>query len=196
MFSRHRIMAKFIAAMLVTLAATTAAPQQSTPSPVYNIELIVFRVGGGAGAEAAGGTSLRVPLGGGDAGEAGAAAQVGRFVGSIPAAQFQLGEIEAKLRSSQYTPIAHVAWSQTASGWGSRAGFSLARLGATVPGLNGMVYLERGTYLHLGMAMRYAGAELSEIRRVQFYKKNYYDSPAFGVIALVTPAQGARPAGR
>ena len=104
MFSRHRLMAKFIAAMLVTLAATTAAPQQSTPSPVYNIELIVFRVGGGASAEAAGGTSLRVPLGGGDAGEASAAAQVGRFVGSIPAAQFQLGEIEAKLRSSQYTP--------------------------------------------------------------------------------------------
>ena len=188
-------MAKCIAAVLITLAATTATPQQSIPSPVYNIELIVFRVGGG-NAEAAGGTSLRVPQGGGDAGEAGAAAQVGRFVGSIPAAQFQLGEIETKLRSSQYTPIAHVAWSQTASGWGSRAGFSLARLGATAPGLNGMVYLERGTYLHLGMAMRYAGAELSEMRRVQFYKKNYYDSPAFGVIALVTPAQGARPAGR
>jgi hypothetical protein len=33
-------------------------------------------------------------------------------------------------------------------------------------------------------------------RRIKFYERNYYDHPAFGVIALVTPAQGARPAGR
>jgi hypothetical protein len=71
-----------------------------------------------------------------------------------------------------------------------------------VPGLSGLVYLERGTYLHLGLSLRYAGASggagyaLNETRRVKFYEKNYYDHPAFGVIALVTPAQGARPAGR
>ena len=33
---------------------------------------------------------------------------------------------------------------------------------------------------------------LNENRRVKFYERNYYDHPAFGVIALVTPAQGAR----
>jgi hypothetical protein len=37
---------------------------------------------------------------------------------------------------------------------------------------------------------------LSESRRIRFYERNYYDHPGFGVIALVTPAQGARPAGR
>jgi len=37
---------------------------------------------------------------------------------------------------------------------------------------------------------------LNEDRRVKFYERNYYDHPAFGMIALVTPAQGARPAGR
>ena len=37
---------------------------------------------------------------------------------------------------------------------------------------------------------------LSETRRIRFYERNYYDHPGFGVIALVTPAQGARPAGR
>jgi hypothetical protein len=37
---------------------------------------------------------------------------------------------------------------------------------------------------------------LSETRRIKFYERNYYDHPAFGVITLVTPAQGSRPAGR
>ena len=45
-----------------------------------------------------------------------------------------------------------------------------------------------------------AGADtpftLNESRRVRFYERNYFDHPAFGVIALVTPAQGARPPGR
>jgi len=38
--------------------------------------------------------------------------------------------------------------------------------------------------------------QMGESRRIKFYERNYYDHPAFGVIALVTPAQGARPAGR
>jgi hypothetical protein len=37
---------------------------------------------------------------------------------------------------------------------------------------------------------------LNESRRVRFYERNYYDHPAFGVIALVTPAQGPRAPGR
>jgi hypothetical protein len=132
-------------------------------------------------------------------------------VQSIPRAQYQLDGIESKLRASgRYEPVAHVAWSQTASPWGSRAGFSLLRLGVNEPGLTGMVYLERGQFLHFGVALDYAmpdppagiGAApgttftLSEIRRVRFYERNYYDHPAFGVIALVTPAQGGRAPGR
>jgi hypothetical protein len=31
---------------------------------------------------------------------------------------------------------------------------------------------------------------------VRFYERSYFDHPAFGVIALVAPAQGARPPGR
>ena len=43
------------------------------------------------------------------------------------------------------------------------------------------------------MPRRIGGAsyELTETRRVKFYEKNYYDHPAFGVIALVTPAPAA-----
>jgi hypothetical protein len=37
---------------------------------------------------------------------------------------------------------------------------------------------------------------MNETRRVRFYQRNYYDHPAFGVIALITPARGRRPPGR
>ena len=137
--------------------------------------------------------------------------QVGHFVAALPAAVWQLGELEERLRSSgAYVPVAHAAWSQTASAWGTRAGFAVQKLGINVPGLSGNVFLERGQFLHLGMTLTYAtsvplpslgaGAGTSfiinESRRVRFYERNYFDHPAFGVIALVTPAQGARPPGR
>jgi hypothetical protein len=114
-----------------------------------------------------------------------------------------LNDLRAKLAaSSAWRPVAHVAWSQSASSWGSRAGFTLQQLGVRVPGLAGTVFLERGTFLHLGMSLKYsagdgrAAYDLTEIRRVKFYDKNYYDHPAFGVIALVTPASGGRAPGR
>ena len=130
---------------------------------------------------------------------------------AIPSSAYQLTEIEGRLRSSgAYVPIAHTAWSQTASGWGTRAGFPVQRLGVDVPGLTGTVFLERGQYLHLGMTLTYAdpsppgglGAAsgttftINQSRRIKFYERNYYDHPAFGVIALVSPAQGNRPPGR
>jgi len=124
---------------------------------------------------------------------------------------WQLGELESRLRASGvYVPVAHTAWSQTASSWGTRAGFTVQKLGIEVPGLSGTVFLERGQWLHLGMSLTYAMAAppqglgaapdtpftINESRRVRFYERNYFDHPAFGVIALVTPAQGARPPGR
>ena len=57
--------------------------------------------------------------------------------------------------TSNYQPIAHFAWQQTASSWGSRAGFTVAKLAGSVPGLSGIIYLESGTYLHLGMSLNY-----------------------------------------
>jgi len=107
--------------------------------------------------------------------------------------------------TTNYQPIAHFAWQQTASSWGSRAGFTVAKLAGNVPGLSGIFYLERGTYLHLGMALNYQSSNppatlsappgtvfnLSESRRIKFFERNYYDHPAFGVIALVTPAKAS-----
>jgi hypothetical protein len=202
-FTRGLALATLLAVLPMATSAQVAAPAEN----VYHVEIIVFRATAGPGA----GEDWTAPANrgarataAGDAGErAAGAAQVGRFVGALPASQWQLNDLAAKFAASGgYQPLAHVAWAQTASSWNSRAGFTLARLGVNVPGLSGIVYLERGTYLHLGMSLKYAtGAggptyELSESRRVKFYERNYYDHPAYGVIALVTPAQGARPAGR
>jgi Peptidoglycan-binding protein, CsiV len=192
------------------VSPTAAAPAASAPGPVYNIEIIVFRASAAMGgpedwnAE----TLARSIVGDESTGDT---AQVGRLVGPLPSSQWQLTELENRLRvSGSYVPVAHAAWSQTASSWGTRAGFSLQRLGIEVSGLEGTVFLERGQFLHLGMSLTYAMASpppgigaapntpftLNESRRVRFYERNYFDHPAFGVIALVTPAQGARPPGR
>ena len=194
---------------LLLLTALPAASQDAT-TPGYQIEMIVFRAtsaqGGGENWSGEGTANNTI----GEESASGSS-QVGHFISVLASSQFQLSDLEAKLRASgAYVPVAHVAWSQTASAWGTRAGFPLQKLGVDVPGLNGTVYLERGQYLHLGMALTYAIASppaglgagpgtaftLNENRRVKFYERNYYDHPAFGVIALVTPAQGARPAGR
>jgi len=192
------------------ISAGLPAWSQDAATPGYRIEIIVFRAnsaqGGGENWSAETATDNTV----GEETSSGSS-QVGKFISLLGADQYQLGDLESKLKSSgAYVPVAHVAWAQTASAWGTKAGFPLQKLGVDVPGLNGTVYLERGQYLHLGMALSYAIASppaglnagpgtaftLNENRRVKFYERNYYDHPAFGVIALVTPAQGARPAGR
>ena len=190
---------------------TVPALSEDAAAPGYHIEIIVFRAssaqGGSENWSTEGSTNTTV----GEESASASSSQVGRFISVLGADQFQLTDLETKLRSSgAYVPVAHVAWAQTASAWGTRAGFPVQKLGVDVPGLSGTVYLERGQYLHLGMALSYAIAAppaglgagpgtafaLNENRRVKFYERNYYDHPAFGVIALVTPAQGARPAGR
>jgi Peptidoglycan-binding protein, CsiV len=196
----NRTMRLLVLAVLCTLGMVdTAVPQSATATPpTYNIELIVFRNGSGTGGGEEWGA--RSSARGGDSSGPPA---VGRFVASIPAAQYQLNDLKARLSASgTYQPVAHFAWQQTPSSWGSRAGFQIQRLAGNVPGLSGMIYLERGQFLHLGMSLNYTpgnppgglGAtsgttfNLTEIRRIKFFERNYYDHPAFGVIALVTPA--------
>lgn len=197
--------------LVAVLACALPAVSQEAPSPAYNIELVIFRATSAQGVpedwSVEAGTSNIIA---GDEASSGSS-QVGRFVSMTPSSAYQLAEIESKLRSSgAYVPVAHVAWSQTASSWGTRAGFTLQKLGVDSQGLSGTVFLERGQYLHLGMALTYLdpsppqglGAAsgttfiINQSRRIRFYERNYYDHPAFGVIALVSPAQGTRPPGR
>jgi hypothetical protein len=201
-----------LAALLVAaaLAGSLPAAAEDNPDTVYNVEIIVFRAAATEGvpenwSDEAGARSIA-----GDESASGSQ-QVGRFVALLAPSAYQLGGLEERLRTSgSYVPVAHVAWSQTASAWGTRAGFPLSRLGVDVPGLTGNVFLERGEYLHLGLSLSWTMAAppaglgaaagttftMNETRRVRFYERNYYDHPAFGVLALVTPAQGARAPGR
>ena len=209
-------------------ASAPAGPQASA----YNVELIVFRAAtalGGkeewsteAGGEATAGIDSDSDPGALGAGLGAPAAVVApvapaspgqpdHFLRLLSPAEFQLNDIEAKLRASgTYVPVAHFAWSQTASPWGNHSGIALQRLGADAAGLSGTASLERGQFLHLALALNYEMSDppaglgagpgtvftLNDIHRVRFYERNYFDHPAFGVIALVTPAQGARRAGR
>ena len=198
---------------LACLAAPFRANTEDAAVPaatVYNVEMIIFRnpgsQGGGENWSTQGASSRNIA---GDETATGAA-QVGHFVGVLPSSGYQLSDLENRLRSGGYTPVAHVAWSQTASSWGTRAGFPLSRLGVDAEGLSGTVFLEHGQFLHLGMTLNYAIPSpppglnaapgtvftINESRRVKYYDRNYFDHPAYGVIALVTPAQGGRAPGR
>jgi len=203
--TRHLRIAFTVLALAVIGAPLPYAQAQTPAGPqprVYTVELIVFRnLSGTGGAEdwsakavPRGPDSLPTPL------------VTGRFVQSIPAAQFQLNDVAAKLQNTtNYQPIAHFAWQQTASSWGSRAGFTVAKLAGPVPGLTGTIYLESGDYLHLGMSLNYQTSNppdglgatpgtvfnLNESRRIKWRILSYFDHPAFGVIALVTPANAA-----
>jgi hypothetical protein len=210
--NRMRTAIALLALVVLTgvVPAQQAQPSQ-TPSPSYRVEVLIFRATGalGGGENWAAGSGTRYGVHG--EAEPAVTGQVGRFSRALARNELQLGEVAGKLRASGlYEPVAHAGWMQTASPWGTRAGFPVGRLGLNVPGLSGSVFLERGQFLHLGLALNYemdippdgigAGPgtrfSLNESRRVRFYERNYYDHPAFGVIALVTPAQGSRPAGR
>jgi hypothetical protein len=182
-----------LAATALLAAASAGQPpaqtvaQQNTAA-VYGVEVIVFRVVSPAQGE----DWDAVPVGrgfGSSATRGGASPQVLKV---LTAADYRLGAIEATLKSSgAWRPVAHAAWVQTAANWGTHAGIALADVGINVPGLSGMVYLERAPiYLHLGFDVRLTGSAtytIREMRSVRYNDKQYFDHPGFGIIALVTP---------
>ena len=193
------LLAALALAVLGLGAPLPRANAQAAPTArVYTVELIVFRNMSGQGGPED--WSVKPTARGPDTPDA---PVTGRFVQTVSPAAFQLNDVARKLQNTaNYQPIAHFAWQQTASSWGSRAGFTVAKLAGNTPGLSGIVYLESGTYLHLGMSLNYQTTNipeglaappgtvfaLNESRRVRVDKPSYFDSPAFGVIALVTPA--------
>jgi Peptidoglycan-binding protein, CsiV len=191
-------------------SATTTPSAPANNGPAYDIEIVIFRakVALGQPETWASETTASATVAGG---EASSGSGVGKLLTVLPASAYRLTAIASRLRSSgSYLPVAHAAWVQTASAWGTRAGFPLESLGINVPGLSGDIFLERGEFLHLGMTLDYTMQDpppglnappgttfvMNETRRVRFYQRNYYDHPAFGVIALITPARGPRPPGR
>lgn len=176
---------------LLALVGPQSAPAQQSGSSLYAVELIVFRVSSPSGNE----DWSAVPSGRGFGNEStrGGNPQVVRL---LPPSDYRLASVETTLRGSgAWRPIAHAAWIQSAANWGTHIGIALADLGVNSPGLSGMVYLERATYLHLGMDLSLnAGGvtyTIREMRSVKFNERQYFDHPAFGVLALVSPVPAA-----
>jgi hypothetical protein len=182
-------------------SAKAAAAKPAQYHREYYVEVIVFRALTALGSPEDWQAELNMaPTVSG--GEAQTGTGVGHLVRIEPPSAYKLDPIWARLRASaDYHPVVHFAWIQTPSDWGTHAGFNLKQLGVKVPGLRGLIYLERGVYLHLGLALDYTmqhpppGLDaapgttfvMNETRRVFYYQRNYYDNPAFGVIALVLP---------
>lgn len=182
---------------LTVLASPQPAAAQQPGGSLYQVELIVFRTTSVSANE----DWSAVPVGRGFGNEStrGGSPQVVRV---LAPADYRLGSVEATLRSSgAWRPIAHAAWVQSAANWGTHVGLALSDLGISSPGLSGMVYLERATYLHLGvdLSLNVGGVAyaIKEMRSVKYNERQYFDHPAIGVIAMVSPvpAAGAAAAG-
>jgi hypothetical protein len=191
MRAMRRLLLALCGCALAALCVAPAPAQQKGRSSLYRVELLVFRV-----TPPPGGEDWSAPPGyrgfnGDPSQQAGAPPDVIKI---YTADRYQLGGLASKLRASgAYQPVAHAAWLQTAGAWGHHAGVDLAAVGIKSAELSGSVYLERGTLLHLGLDLR-LGTDpvyhLSELRRVKFNEKHYFDHPAFGAIAIVSPVTG------
>lgn len=206
-------------------AAAPSAPRAARPAPVYRVELVVFRATSGLGAPEdwaiESGTSPTAstdadpgsaPSGTTPTNGAPAAGEAPNgAVRTLTASEFQLEDVASRLRASgRYVPVAHVAWAQTASPWGKPMEIPVQSVGLDAQGITGTVALERGVYLHLALKLRYTMSDppdgleappgtvfvLDESQRVRLKERNYFDHPAFGVIALVTSDQATSRTGR
>jgi hypothetical protein len=149
--------------------------QQAQPAR-YSVEIVVFRTGDVPGDST---TALIDPP------AAGLQATV--------SANRRLGDAASRLRAAGgYRVLAHAAWTQAPAAWNSRRGVPVSQLDIDGSGLSGTVILERGQYLHLGFDLRVTDGSrtwvVNEVRRVKTNERQYFDHPAVGIIALVTPA--------
>src|SRR5580693_3162430 len=150
-------------------AAPAAAPAQSA-SPLYGVEIIIFR----ASSPGADEDWTATVSGRGFGSTANRGGAVPGIVKLLAPTDYHMTALENSLKSSgAWRPIAHAAWIQTAANWGTHTGFALSDLGIDVPGLTGSVYLERAPiYLHLGFDVQYQGAASYTIREMRSIKYN------------------------
>lgn len=162
------------------LAVAAPAVAQSPAGAKYSVEVIVFRQPGNAPPAP---TVMTLPQGAGTT--AGRVTPLGQ-------SDWQLGNLDAGLRRrSGYAVLGHAAWLATVAPNGSVT----ARLEDLVggDGVSGAVTVQRGQYLFLRVDVNYATPaggihQLRERRRIKFNEKHYFDHPAIGVIAIVSPS--------
>ena len=171
---------------LLGLCGTTALPQTPAPS-YYNVEIVVFRSGSDAGALPD--TALPAP-----------ATESDEDVEITPATADKLGIATNRLRgkNSGFRVLAHVAWTQTPTSFGSQHGASAAQLGLG-QNISGRVFLERGQNLNLRVDLTVEDGghryRINELRRnVKSSQIHYFDHPAMGVLAMISPGSAPSPA--
>lgn len=173
---------------LMSLRSSGAAAPASAGVPLYDVEIIIFRVASPGSDE-----DWHAPVAGrGFGNNANRGGAVPTIVKVLAPTDYRMNALESTLKSSgAWRPLAHAAWIQTAANWGTHTGFALSDLGINAPGLSGTVYLERAPiYMHLGFDVQYQGADtyaIKDMRSIKYSDKQYFDHPAFGIIAMVTP---------
>jgi len=186
--NRLTIAMLWAAIALMPVSPGSAAAPAPGVTPLYDVEIIIFRVSS-PGADEDWHAQLAGRGFGNNANRGGA---VPTIVKILAPTDYHMNALEGTLKSSgAWRPLAHAAWIQTAANWGTHTGFALSDLGISVPGLSGTVYLERAPiYMHLGFDVQYQGADtyaIKDMRSIKYSDKQYFDHPAFGIIAMVTP---------
>jgi hypothetical protein len=209
--------ALLIAAVLtcaIALSASAAEPARPT-EPLYTVELVILRPVVPLGVaedwvvEASHASGSSAPVEGEDDAEATSTGGGRLAVRTLSTAQYRLAGVDAALaRSRGYELIRHVGWTQAATPRGAGLAVELADMRAGGEPLRGTVGLERGRYLHLRLDLAYTPAAppssllgegagsgpvtftLRQNRRVKAFERHYFDHPAFGVIAMVSPVGG------
>lgn len=172
--------------LILGLTAAVAVPQAWSQSrgdsARFQLEMLIFRQPGPAP------KATPVPV------RPGAITSPGRVEILPPDGRWLLGGARDALARRGYATLGHAAWTATVPANGR----TTARLEDVLkPGspIAGTVALQRSQYLFLGVDIDYVGAAdavygVRERRRVKFGERHYFDHPAYGAIAVVTPAPG------
>ncbi len=203
------------AALSLPAALAADSTQAVSGAPVYTVEIVIFRaIAPSATVEDWKAEAAATVRAGNEETSADESDEPAPAIGErisfqqLAAAQFKLAGTDAALRRSPaYEVLAHFAWMQPVTAFGTGAGIPLSELGAT-QALSGQVGLEQGRYLHLNLDLSWTPADppaallgrrmdpgtagpvtfkLKQKRRVRPFEQHYFDHPAFGVIAMVTP---------
>ena len=208
-----RMGALFLAATAVCIGLKASAAEPARlPETAYHVELLIFRALTPLGiAEDWSVEGLKgrpaTPASDEDDGAAAADDAGSRLAASsLSPALFKLAAMEASLqRSRGYEVIGHIGWSQIAVPRGSGLAVDLSEVGLSGAPVRGTGGLERGKYLYVRLNLAYSPGDppaslvgtvqsvgtvtfsLNQVRRVRPFERHYFDHPAFGVIAMVSP---------
>ena len=200
-----------VAAVIVGLKASAAEPAR-VQETAYNVELVIFRQLSPLGVAedwSVEGLKGRPVVSASDdesGGLAVGAAGSPLSVNPLSPALFKLTAMELSLqRSRGYEVVGHIGWTQIAVPRGSGLAVDLAEVGLNGVSVRGTGALERGKYLYLRLNLAYSPADppaslvgtvqsdravtfsLNQVRRVRPFERHYFDHPAFGVIAMISP---------